>query len=74
MRRSAFWGAVIKIIIWAALIGVPLWFYYTYFSPIMQSILETYQNVQGTGADVSAQLGDLKELLDKANPSKLLGQ
>ena len=74
MRRNAFWGTIFKVLMWAAFIGVPLWLYYTYLLPVMDQVMETYSQVQGVGADASAQIGELQGLLDKLNPSQYLGE
>jgi hypothetical protein len=63
MRRSAFWGGVIRFVIYAALLIVPLWFYLTYLAPIMRDMLEMYSQVQGTGARASAQFSDFQNML-----------
>lgn len=65
MRRNAFWGGILKLIIWAALIGLPIWLYFTYLFPIMESMMETFEQVQGTGANAQAQFSELQNLLDR---------
>lgn len=74
MRRNAFWGAIFKIIMWAAFIGVPIWLYFTYLFPIMESMMGTFEQIQGTSAETQAQFGGLQELLGKLVPSQYLGQ
>ena len=64
MRRNAFWGGVIKFVLYALVIVVaPLWLYATYLAPIMNEMLDTYQQVQGTGVKAQAQFSDLQNLL-----------
>ncbi|OGG57416.1 hypothetical protein A2853_00640 [Candidatus Kaiserbacteria bacterium RIFCSPHIGHO2_01_FULL_55_17] len=64
MRRHAFWGGLIKFILYALiLVAAPLWLYSTYLAPVMEQILETYQQVQGTGAKAQAQFTDLQDVL-----------
>ena len=75
MRRSAFWGGIIKVVLYAVLfVGVPFWLYATYLAPIMEQMMKTYQEVQGTGAKAQAQFGDfqsmLQQLKDKVTPKQ----
>ncbi len=65
MRRNAFVGGLFKFILWAALIIVPLWLYMQYLAPVVQSMTETMQRLQGTGASAQAQFGDLNNALQK---------
>ncbi len=74
MRRHAFWGGVLKMIMWAAFILIPIWIYYTYVFPVMKDVMGTFEQVQGVSADAKAQLGGLQELLDKMNPSNYFGE
>lgn len=63
MRRSAFWGGIIKFVLYAIFLLAPLWLYYSYLSPIVNSALQTMQELQGTGARASAQFGDIEQFL-----------
>ena len=65
MRRSAFFGGIFKLLMWAAFIIVPLWLYMQYLAPVMQSMLESYQQLQGTSAKAQAQFGELNTYLQK---------
>ena len=66
MRRNAFWGGIIKFVLYAlVLVAAPLWLYATYIMPIMQEMLGTYQQIQGTGARAQAQFSDFQNLLKK---------
>jgi hypothetical protein len=47
MRRNAFIGGIIKIVIYAALIGVPIWLLVTYVYPILNTAVGTLNQVQG---------------------------
>lgn len=59
MRRSAFLGGVFKIVMWAAFIIVPLWLYMQYLAPVMESMVNTMSEIQGTGTRAQAQFTDL---------------
>ena len=64
MRRNAFWGGVIKFVLYIVLLVViPFWLYATYLAPIMEQMLDTYQQIQGTGAKAEAQFGSFQEML-----------
>jgi F0F1-type ATP synthase membrane subunit b/b' len=66
MHRHAVWGGWIKFILYAAIfIAAPLWIYSTYLAPAMEQILETYQQIQGTGAKAQAQFGDIQSYLQQ---------
>jgi hypothetical protein len=56
MRRNAFWGGVIRLIIYAALLLVPVWFYFTYLAPVVEQMMQTVEQIQGTGAGTVLEL------------------
>ena len=62
MRRNAFWGGLIKFVIYAALLLAPIWFYMTYLDATVQRMLNTFNQVQGTGAKASAQFSDFENM------------
>ena len=70
MRRTAFWGGLFKLLIWAGLIAAPIWLYATYLAPVVQSLQQTVNQVQGTGAKAQVQLNGLGDML-KQFESKL---
>ena len=63
MRRSAFWGGLIRIVFYAALLLVPVWFYFTYMAPIVEQTLNTMNQIQGSGARAQTEFGNLQDLL-----------
>jgi|SRR3989344_3092257 len=65
MRRNAFLGSVVKFIMWAAFIIIPLWLYMQYLAPVMESMLNTMEQIQGTSASAQAQFGGMSESLQK---------
>ncbi|MEY4747031.1 MAG: hypothetical protein RLZZ416_80 [Candidatus Parcubacteria bacterium] len=69
MRRNAFIGGVLKLLLYAALLFVPFWFYMTYLNGVVQQMLQAMQQLQGTGAKAQMQVSDLgktwKDLQDK---------
>ncbi len=65
MRRNAFLGGLLKTIMWIALVIVPLWFYMQYLAPVMQGMLKTMNQIQGTSAGAQAQFGGFGDALKK---------
>ena len=55
MRRNAFIGGVIKFLLYITLfVLAPLWLYATYLAPLVQSMNQAINQMQGTGAKVQA--------------------
>ena len=64
MHRRAIWGNIIKMILYAIIfVLAPLYLYTTYIAPMMQEMLRTYQQIQGTGAQAQAQFSDFENML-----------
>jgi len=55
MRRQAWIGRIITIIIYAALIGLPIWLYMTYISDTVDQLLTAYGVVEQRGQEVQGQ-------------------
>lgn len=55
MRRNAFIGGIIKLIIWALVLGIPVFLYVQYIHPVLGGMVETFDQAQGTGAEFGAQ-------------------
>jgi hypothetical protein len=68
MRRNAWLGGIFKLVFWVLVFVVlPFWVYTTYLAPVMASMMgmmQQLQQVQGTGAQMQAQFGDLTEALN----------
>jgi uncharacterized oligopeptide transporter (OPT) family protein len=65
MRRNAWLGGIFKLIMWGVLFVIPLWLYLQYLAPMMQSMLQTYQQIQGTSAQAQAQFGQMNQYLEQ---------
>lgn len=65
MRRAAFWGRVVSFIVYAALLIAPLWFYMQYLAPVVDQMFQTVGQIQGSGAQASAQFNSLQEAWQK---------
>ena len=72
MRRNAFWGGILKFVIYAAFLLAPLWFYMQYLAPTLNQALQTMQQAQGTGAKAEAQLASFQQALQRLE-SKIPG-
>jgi len=66
MRRNAFWGGIIKFVVYIVLfVVVPWWLYMTYLAPVLESTMRTMNQIQGTGAKAQAQFGSFQEMLQQ---------
>ena len=62
MRRTAFWGGLFKLLIWAGLIAAPILLYATYLAPVVQSLQQTVNQVQGVSSQAQGQLNGLGDV------------
>lgn len=62
MRRNAIWGGVFKLIFWALVFLAPIWFYMTYLSATVERMIQTVEQIQGTGAKAQAQMSGLETM------------
>ncbi len=74
MRRNAFWGGIVKTIVYAALLAAPIWFYLSYMAPIVDKMLNTIQQVQGTGAQAQVQLNSFQDAWKQFQEKMMPGQ
>ena len=56
MRRGAMWGRLFTLVFYLVLFLGPIWFYATYLNGTVQQLLQTYHQVQGTGAAAQTQM------------------
>jgi hypothetical protein len=63
MRRNAFLGGILKLLIWTGFIVVPIWLYSVYLAPMVQDVQKTLNEVQGIGANTQGQLNGLGDIL-----------
>ena len=75
MRRNAFIGGLIKILLYVVfLVAVPYWVYTTYLAPVLESTMEAVNQIQGTGAQVQTQFSGLQEMLNKFDLTQYIGR
>lgn len=65
MRRTAFFGGFIKIVVWIAVIATPIWFYMTYLAPVAASVAQTVGQAQGASKEAQAQVKVLQDSLKR---------
>ncbi len=65
MRRRAFFGGIFKLVFWIALIVAPIWFYQTYLSPVVGSMLKSMNQVGDAGTNAQLQFKELQNILQK---------
>lgn len=57
MRREAWIGYAVKIVVWLAILGVPVYLYFTFVQPVLGELQNTYQEI-GTTTDEAQDLSD----------------
>ena len=70
MRRNAMIRSMVKLIILAAFALASFYVYTEYVAPLLSSMLEAYQQVQGTSAEARAQLAQFQEFFDRFSPGQ----
>ena len=75
MRRNALIGGIIKFLLYIGLLVVlPYWLYATYLAPIVESTMQTVEQMQGTSANAQLQLENLQNALKQFDLSQYLGR
>jgi len=64
MRRSAFFGGIFKLIIYAALLFIPLWLYMQYLGPQINRMMTVVAQVQGTSQQAQVQISEWQKTWD----------
>ena len=65
IRRQAWWGRIVTLIIYAALVGAPIWFYMTYLSDTVDSLLRAYGQMQTSGQQARGQFEGFTDALQQ---------
>lgn len=63
MRRRAFIGGLLKILLYLALLLTPIWFYMTYLNDSVQGLMKSVEQMQGTGSSAMQSFSDLQNTL-----------
>jgi hypothetical protein len=64
MRRSAFMWGIIKFILYAGFLLAPVWFYMTYLSGTLDTMINTMNKLQG-GAESTQQFEGFQDTLQQ---------
>ena len=59
MQRRAFFGGIMKLLFWAAMIGIPIWLYITYLQPVITDLTSAVDQMQAAGSQMGVQLEGL---------------
>ena len=60
MKRNAFWGGIIRTIVYAALLAAPIWFYLSYMAPVIDRMLNEVHQIQGTSVQAQTKFSELE--------------
>lgn len=63
MRRHAFIGGIFKLVIYAAMVLIPIWLYMQYLAPVMNRTLDTVNQLQTTGGKAQAQMAEWQKTI-----------
>jgi len=63
MRRQAWMSRIITLLIYAALIALPIWFYFAYVSDTVNQLLEAYGVMEARGQDAAGQYQNFADML-----------
>ncbi len=74
MRRAAWFSSILKLIFWAAIIGIPAWLYYEYAGPIVGQLMDTISQVQDVGTKLQNASNGVQQLqqLDQGSTAQIL--
>ena len=64
MRRQALVHTIVWLIIYAALILAPIWFYMTYLDGAVQQLLKAYDAFEGSNSHTAQQYGQFQDAVD----------
>lgn len=65
MKRNAFWGGIIRTIVYAALLAAPLWFYLSYVGPVVDRMMNQVQQIQGTSVAAQTKFSEFESAWDQ---------
>ena len=63
MRRHAFIGGIVKVLVYAIIIIAPFWLYMQYLAPKVDQVLQVVAKLQGTSAEAQVQIGQWQKAL-----------
>ena len=63
MRRSAFFGTIFKIIMYAIFLGAPIWIYLTYFSGTVDDMITIFQQAKTTNSQIQTKFTGFEDMV-----------
>ena len=73
MKRNAFFGLLFKLALYAVLLGIPVYLYFTIFQPILAELLNAYSQIQATGAQIQGVGNQIQDVTNTIPLSQLQG-
>ncbi|QSH39675.1 hypothetical protein JXR01_01555 [Candidatus Kaiserbacteria bacterium] len=73
MKRNAFLATIFKIVLYAILLGIPVYLYFTIFQPILAEVSNAYTQIQATGAQVQDVGNQIQGVTDSIPLNQLQG-
>ena len=73
MKRNAFLGTMFKIALYAVLLGIPVYLYFTIFQPILAEVSNAYTQIQTTGAQMQDVGNQIQGVTDAIPLNELQG-
>lgn len=65
MRRNARFHSIFKLVLYAVMAAVFVWFYLHFVAPLLLQMLETLDKIQGASTQAQSQLSGFTSTLDK---------
>lgn len=66
MKRRAFWGGIVKLVVYLFLLGVPVWLFFSYLYPVVEQLNETVGTISGGKIQIGEQFSGMAEWFAKA--------
>jgi len=71
MKRTAFFGRIFKILLYAIILGISVYSYFTFLQPILNNLLNTYSQIQQVGTQLQNESKQLNEITSSISPDKI---
>lgn len=62
IQRGMFLGGIFKIIIWAIILGIPIFLYFSIFKPYVEGATETFEKIKSGDASIFEQIVEIPGL------------
>jgi predicted PurR-regulated permease PerM len=61
MKRRAFWGGLLRIVIYLIMLGVPVWLFFSYLYPVVEQLNDTVGSLTGGKIQFADQLSGMND-------------